>query len=206
MICLVCASAFCWNLLMAGLLTGRTAPGLRCFLQSAPAPLRPVPHNVTILSQSKTKRKRRRIAGTASCGGESDAPHNPVAVRRTDRACRWLGVGAKRHPAQPDPVRPGRPARAHRDAADRACDGRPARQGRQFQELALAVSDLHHGERLGDGQRPLPRRYRHLQQHHLHRPPHRPLQQHRDAVPRGQSRAPRGRRAFRRRLHERRIS
>ena len=60
---------------------------------------------------------------------------------------RWRGVGAKRQPAQPDPVRAGRPARAHRDAADRACDGRAARQGRQFQEFALAVSDLHHRQR-----------------------------------------------------------
>ena len=54
----------------------------------SPRPLRPVPHNVTILSQSKTKRERRRIAGTASCGGEFDAPHNRVAVRRSDRAVR----------------------------------------------------------------------------------------------------------------------
>ena len=79
------------------------------------------------------------------------------------------GVGAKRHPAQPDPVRAGRPARAHRDAADRTRHGRGPRQGRQFQEFAFAVSDLHHGQRLGDGERPLPRRYRHLQQHDLYR-------------------------------------
>ena len=43
------------------------------------------------------------------------------------------------------------------------------RQGRQLQEPAFAVSDLHHGERLGDGDRPLSRRYRRLQQHDLYR-------------------------------------
>ena len=103
--------------------------------------------------------------------GRTDAPHNPVAVRRTDRTRRRLGLRAKCLAAQPGPVRAGRPARPHRDPSDRACDGRGARQGRQLQKLPFAVPDLHHDERLGDGQRSLPRRYRHLQQHDLHRPP-----------------------------------
>src|SRR3954449_9535592 len=106
MICLVWASAFCWNLLMAGLLARRTAPSsdvsanrakplteCGCFCGSPL--LRPVPHNVTILSQSETKRERRRIAGTAACGGEPDAPHHCIAVRRTDHACRRLSLRAK---------------------------------------------------------------------------------------------------------------
>src|SRR5437879_7163105 len=111
MICFVWASAFCWNLLMAGLLAMRTAPGLRCFRHQATTfdgartlaahcpLLRPVPHNVTLLSQSKTKRERRRIAGTAACGGEPDAPHNRITVRWSDRTCRRIGVRAKRQPA-----------------------------------------------------------------------------------------------------------
>ena len=64
-------------------------------------------------------------------------------------------AGAKCHAPQRHPVRARRPARADRDARDRARDGRGPRQGRQFRESARAVSDLHHRQCLGDGDRPL---------------------------------------------------
>ena len=56
------------------------------------------PTNVTILSQSKTKRRQRPIAEIASHWGESDAPHRCVAVRQPDHFDRGRGVSAKRHP------------------------------------------------------------------------------------------------------------
>ena len=102
------------------------------------------------------------------------------------------------------PVRAGRVARTDRDTRDGAGDGRGPRQGRQFQELALAVSDLHHRQRLGDGDRPLSRRYRRLLQHDLYRLSGRARGRHRHPVPRDRSGARRRRRAFRRRLSERR--
>ncbi len=49
-----------------------------------------------------------------------------------------------------------------------ARDGRGPRQGRQLQEFAFAVPDLHHRERVGDGDRSLSRRHRRLLQHDLH--------------------------------------
>ena len=112
-------------------------------------------------------------------------------------------VGANQYAAQRHPVRPGRAARPHRHAADRARDGRAPRQGRPFQEFALAVSDLHHRQCLGDGDRPLPRRHRRLQQHDLYRLSRCGGRRHRHAVPRIRSGAARCRRAFRRRLSER---
>ena len=165
--------------------------------------LRPVPRSVTILSQSKTKPGHRRIAGMTSCGGEGDASHNRVAVRWSRCVDRQRSVGAKRHASQPHPVRAGRFARAHRDAADRARDGGSSRQGRQLQELAFAVSDLHHGERFGHGERPLPRRYRHLQQHDLYRLFVRAGRRNRGSLHRERRGARRHRRAFQRRLSER---
>ena len=42
-------------------------------------------------------------------------------------------------------------------------------KGRQFHESAFAVPDLHDGERVGDGDRPLFRRHRRFHQHDLYR-------------------------------------
>ena len=134
--------------------------------------------------------------------GDFNAPLTPDVVRRPDPAVFGHRLGPERAP-QYHPVRPGRPARPDRHAADRARNGRDPRQGRQFQEFALAVSDLHHRQCVGDGDRPLPRRYRRFQQHHLYRLSRWRRGRHRHAVPRSRPGAARCRRAFRRRLSQR---
>ena len=84
------------------------------------------------------------------------------------------------------------------DPGTRAGDGGGARRaGRQFPQSPFALPDLHHGQRLGDGDRPLPRRHRRFQQHDLCRHPGRGGRRRGDALPRERRRARRGRRAFR---------
>ena len=69
----------------------RNSPGRSCRPVKAISdrfrPLRPVPRNVTILSQSKTKPNQRRNAELTSDGENPDAPHNRVAVRQPDHTC-----------------------------------------------------------------------------------------------------------------------
>ena len=86
---------------------------------------------------------------------------------------------------------------------DRPRNGRDPRQGRQFQELAFAVPDLHHGQRLGDVDRPLSRRYRRVLQHDLDQLHLGARRRHRGPLHRERRRARRHRRAFQGRLSQR---
>ena len=103
--------------------------------------------NVTKPSHDKTKQcpwsKLDDLWGDINAPPDHPAVCHCVAVVRRNR------LRAGQPAPQSHAVRAGRLARPDRDAADRAGDGRRPRQGRQFQEFALAVSDLHHRQRLG---------------------------------------------------------
>ena len=75
---------------------------------------------------------------------------------------------------------------------------------RELHQQPFAVPDLHHRQRLGDGDRPLSRRHRRFQQHaSMSASRCRQRRRQRDAVSRERRRAGRGRRALRGRLPQR---
>ena len=95
-------------------------------------------------------------------GNLSDA--YPVRRRRLRNAglprCRPAAAAQRRA------VRGRRPAPRHGERQDRARNQRPDGARRALHQHALAVPDLHHGQRLGHGDRPSPGRHRRVQQHH----------------------------------------